>query len=372
MKKALVLLSLALLVCAMLTVISSAAFVSDPENGVGAYVRFDSQLTLDQRLSLGKDTSASIVYFDAEEIALRKINKNPRWNAGTDSQLWIATGSVDVIKYPYMRVTYMAPTTDIRGEANFSTVATDTYLLNEAGDAYADGLVYMPSGDGSRLSITVDGEYHRSVFNWSKHPSFNDLDSFMAGGIDIRLPLEPTALSDIYVYDIGFFATAEAAASYNYEQEYYLMDFSDSSSVAGWTVTQGGVGDTTGEYASTVEHVADEDGFMRFTQGKIDHDGTAFTRGPVDSRLSSPAIDNREWFSFARYPYFSAYMRTTVDEGQTIQDLKNDIYLLDPFISATDNSSDILSGETYIFCQFDVPVNSGNWQIFTWNVSADA
>lgn len=224
MKKALVLLSLALLVCAMLTVISSAVFVTDVENGVGAYVRFDSRQTLTQSLSFGKDTSESIVYFDAEEIALRKIQTNPRWKDGNhDSQLWIATGSVDVIKYPYMRITYMAPTTDIKGETNFIETKTDTYLLNESGSEYAmqgGGYVMVGYGDSSRLSITVDGQYQTHVFDWSNNSSLTGLGTFMAGGIDIRLPLWPTALSDIYVYDVGFFETPELAASYNYEQEH--------------------------------------------------------------------------------------------------------------------------------------------------------
>lgn len=285
MKKTLALLTLSLLMIASLIIGVNATI---QETDIGVYIRFDSQKTVEEN---AYGNSLVDVSFDAEKGALRATTLNP-FGGGCDNNLHITFNGISLDDYPYMRVTYWRPKTLRDGTSVIDTTASGCIFMNGVDKTYWNGIIFSQTDT-----------WARKVLCWTKYNVKNYTAGTKVNSARFDIPNDITYIEDenkvkiggrvieFYIYDVGFFKTAEAAYAYNPIQDYYLIDFTK---------------DTTDMWASfaaglTMKYDA-ENKETTFTQpmASESHDGRASSKG-------FSTIDN---FSSHTYKYIAAKFKT--------------------------------------------------------------
>lgn len=281
MKKTLALLTLSLLMIASL-IIGVNATISDVD--IGFYVRFDSQEKVEQ---YAYGNSMYIVY-DSDVNALRFSSKvNIPTTSTTDWNFYLNFGkNVDFEKYPYMRITYMSPKTGINGEATASKSNVYLYPGNPTADFQA--VINMNTGKDS---------WHKTLVNWNNVTDKRTNGSKDLGKIRMDFPKGIAGYYEFYIYDVGFFATQEAAYSYKPEQSFAMIDFSDPyyATDAAWKNKSG----------YTLEYDTENEA-LKFLNTNV----TADAEGENGDRIRGQAFSPLDYFSASQYNFVSTKYKT--------------------------------------------------------------
>ncbi len=347
MKKNLSLLALSLLMIVAMLLSVSATF---EDTDVGLYIRFDSQEKIDAHV---QDASKSLIdnlAFDDKVGALR-YSPNIMENFGTDGKdkgvdcnftVRFADG-VDLSKYPYFRMTYKFPTEGINGmTTDNNTKFCIFYGTTSTGGwngAYYSSEVLSRSNDWNRtilnsttVCLTDNGDGSYGV----KNDQFSNLKAIR---VDIPNNGASNKFYEYYIYDIGFFKTVEAAASYNPIQDFFLLDMSDENHYSKWSYN-----DTkfNGQYKVEYEY----DGTVAAT--KFVHANTNNQTG-ADGRASYTFTDPRDWFSPSNLHFISAYYKTNTPKAVFFlnKPLRKDNLKAESYIHAGNATADLSGDENW-------------------------
>ncbi|MBE6688706.1 MAG: hypothetical protein E7588_05450 [Ruminococcaceae bacterium] len=265
MKKTLCLLTLSLLlVAAMILGVSAKVESTD----VGLYIRFDSAESIAQYVT--DATSGINMDFDAEKGAMH-------YTAAASDQYFKVGNftSFDAVQYPYMRITYMAD----RKIDSIYLIANGTSILNALSDA---GMV------------AGTDKWSRFLYDWRKISGVGT-ESCTLNDLRLDIPNDNVA-AELWIYDIGFFKTIEAAQAYKHNQSNVVLDMTDPAVVDRTSGTSGGKW-----------YYDEELGAAKFV-----HDQATYIPDNPETEANDPVnVDARaridvaveEYFSLENYPY---------------------------------------------------------------------
>lgn len=287
MKKTLALLTMSLLLVAAMMLGVSATIKAE---NVGGYIRFDSQEVIDAHTS-AKDINIS---YDAEKGALRYDTIEPAADSAADvyadNNLWVYFAQdkdgnwVDAAQYPYVRVTYQIDT---------NCSSANSYLFANVNKAREPGKGLVSYNAGS-LRVN-NGAWNRYVADWSAL----DAAKYDLKVADLRLDVPNNIYKGqeytVWIYDVGFFSSVEAAYAYSPNQTNYVLDLTDEAVIKTFFKADGSINpDKAGK--SEVGYDTDLEAFY-FLHAKI--------ASGADERIRHNIINETDFFSADKYPHFS-------------------------------------------------------------------
>lgn len=286
MKKTLALLTMSLLLVAAMMLGVSATITAE---NVGGYIRFDSQEVIDAHTSAA-DINIS---YDAEKGALRYDTIEPAADSAAgayaDNNLWVYFAQdkdgnwVDAAQYPYVRVTYQI-------ESTTSSTASAHLFANVLKDRKGKELVSYSAGTW----MVNRGAWNRYVANWSGL----DAATYDLKVADLRLDVPNNVYKGqkytVWIYDVGFFNSVEAAYAYSPNQTNYVLDLTDKAVIDKF-FTEKKDGDLV-KGTSEIGYDTDLEAFY-FLHAAIP--------SGADERVRHNMINDTDFFSADKYPHFS-------------------------------------------------------------------